>query len=99
MTTKKDSTRDPKLFSRNPLTPEGAGLLADSLAHFAHYDADAVASVLLLMHALTYEPDMTTRENMHSAAQVRLAVYVEGHGEAEEKAMRRQLDALKGGAR
>jgi hypothetical protein len=91
--------RDAKLFSRNPLTTEGAGRLADALAFCFNYDAQDVAGLLLLIDSFAYEPDATDREIMLNEATLRLAAYLPGVDEATEAAMRGRFDALKGGAR
>ena len=97
--TKKTGTRDPKIASRNPLTREDAATLADGLAFSMNYDGEDVVRLLLLIHSLAYEPDATARENMLIDAEAKLASYVPGYDAAINTAMRRQLDALKGGAR
>ncbi len=100
MTTKKGSTHDPQLFTRNPLTRETAARLADAIAHRLTYDAEDVADLLLLMHALAYEADATNRENMLIDAELKLVAYLPGVDAATEAAKRARLDLLtKGGAR
>ena len=96
----KRPTRDPKLTSRNPLTRDDAGRLAEGIAHRLDYDARDVAALLLLIHSLAYEDDASARENMLIESTSRLAVYLDGVDAAAEAAMRAQLDALtKGGGR
>ena len=51
------------------------------------------------MHSLVFEQDATDRENMLIEAETLLSVYLPGVDVATEKALRRQLDALKGGGR
>jgi hypothetical protein len=91
--------RDSKLSSRNPLTREEAGRLAEAVAQGLDYAGADLSRLMLLIHALAYEPDATARENMLVEAELRLAVYLPGVDEATDTAKRVELDALRGGAR
>jgi hypothetical protein len=81
---------------RNPLTHEEVAQLAYGLVDMAH--GEQVAQLLLLVHAFTY-CDPGDRENLSSAIEERLVPWLDGADELRHTAMRRALEALKGGAR
>lgn len=88
----------PDHFARNPLTPDDAGRIAEWLA-VELQDEAALAALLLLVHAFTFEPDMTEREGMQNAVEKEVAPMLRAYDAALVAVKRRQLDALrKGGA-
>jgi hypothetical protein len=100
MTTKKRIMPDDtdSTFSRNPLTDEQAGKIGAWLA-VELQDESALAALLLLIHAFTFEPDMTAREGMQNAVEKEVAPLLRAMDNALTAVKRRQLAALKGGAR
>jgi hypothetical protein len=85
------------VFARNPLTPEQAGKIGEWLA-FELQDENALGALLLLVHAFTFEPDMTAREGMQQAIEKEAAPMLRAMDNALTDVKRRQLAALKGGA-
>lgn len=88
--------KDP-VFARNPLTPEDAGQLAASLMAEIQ-DDEEIARLLLLCHALTFEPDMTAREGMLNAIEREAGPLLVAVDDALNNVKRRQYESLKGGA-
>jgi hypothetical protein len=93
----------PKPFkaATNPLTAEEAGELAFGIADRLddlQGDRAEVAALLLLCTAFAYEPDPTTREEMHTAIEHRIGRMFPGFRDMVRGDMQRQLDALRKGA-
>jgi hypothetical protein len=85
------------VFARNPLTSEQAGKIAAGL--FAEIQDDAeIARLLLLCHALTFEPDMTSREGLLNAIEKEAGPLLVAVDDALNNVKRRQYETLKGGA-
>lgn len=91
---KKD--KDP-VFSRNPLTLKQTAALADSLTKVLDGEESDVANLLLLCHALTFEPDMTVREGMLMMIEKQAAPLLTVVDDVLNNVKRRQYEALKGG--
>jgi hypothetical protein len=89
--------KDP-VFSRNPLTPEQAATLADSLTRALDGEESDIANLLLLCHALTFEPDLTAREGMLMAIEREAGPLLTAVDDALRNVKRRQFEALIGGA-
>ena len=92
----KKQAQDP-VFSRNPLSPLCAGILAAALVHSLQHE-DEIARLLLLCHALTFEPDMTAREGMLQAVEKEAAPMLRAVDDTLNTLKRRQYEALTGGA-
>jgi hypothetical protein len=89
--------QDP-IFSRNPLDPQKAGALAQALV-FELQDEDDIARLLLLCHALTFEPDMTAREGMLNEIEKEAGPMLREVDNTLTAIKRRQYEILKGGTR
>jgi hypothetical protein len=80
-------------FARNPLNLKQVSAIAEGLA-FDIQEEDAIARLLLLCHALTYELDATEREGMLQAIEKEAAPMFRAVDETLNEVKRRELEAL-----